>query len=238
MRASGSRILDRIWSPLLPGADLSDRLFACFGALCGIALTGWLSAWLVGGSTALLLVAPMGASAVLVFAVPASPLAQPWPVIGGNVLSALVGIGIARVVPVPGLAAGLAVGGAILVMSLTRSLHPPGGASALLAVIGGPAISAMGNRVRRRADCAQRRAARARRRRVPSAVAAQLSASGARRAAARAVHRRGYRPCPGRSRRQPRRQPRRSRGAARPGRVPRRRAHPRDTVTAAYPLRA
>ncbi len=144
MRASGSRILDRIWSPLLPGADLSDRLFACFGALCGIALTGWLSASLVGGSTALLLVAPMGASAVLVFAVPASPLAQPWPVIGGNVLSALVGIGIARVVPVPGLAAGLAVGGAILVMSLTRSLHPPGGASALLAVIGGPAISAMG----------------------------------------------------------------------------------------------
>lgn len=144
MRASGSRILDQFWSPLLPGADLPDRLFACLGAVCGIVLTGLLSAWLVGSSTGLLLIAPMGASAVLVFAVPASPLAQPWPVIGGNVLSALVGIGTAKLVPVPGLAAGLAVGGAILVMSLTRSLHPPGGASALLAVIGGPAIGAAG----------------------------------------------------------------------------------------------
>ncbi|WP_037492623.1 HPP family protein [Sphingomonas sp. PAMC 26605] len=144
MRASQLRIFGRSWSPLLAGADLPDRLFACVGATCGIALTGWLSGWLLGWPSALLLIAPMGASAVLVFAVPASPLAQPWPVIGGNVLSALVGIGIARVVPMPGLAAGLAVGGAILVMSLTRSLHPPGGASALLAVIGGPAISAAG----------------------------------------------------------------------------------------------
>lgn len=144
MGAFGSPRRGRLWSPLLAGADLRDRLLACLGALCGIALTGTLSAWLVGWPSALLLVAPMGASAVLIFAVPASPLAQPWPVIGGNILSALVGIGVAKIVPAPGLAAGLAVGGAILVMSLTRSLHPPGGASALLAVIGGPAITAAG----------------------------------------------------------------------------------------------
>lgn len=91
-----------------------------------------------------MIVAPMGASAVLVFAVPASPLAQPWPVVGGNIVSALIGVGVAAVVPSPPIAAGLAVGGAILAMSLLRCLHPPGGAAALTAVIGGPAVAAAG----------------------------------------------------------------------------------------------
>ncbi|WP_446741099.1 HPP family protein [Sphingomonas sp. H160509] len=58
------------------------------------------------GWTAILLVAPMGASAVLIFAVPASPLAQPWSVIGGNVISAVVGVGIASMVSSPALASG------------------------------------------------------------------------------------------------------------------------------------
>lgn len=133
------------WSPLiLAGASWRDRLLACVGALVGIALTGFVGALVTGGAAGVLLVAPMGASAVLVFAVPASPLAQPWPVVGGNTLSALVGIAAAALVPVPALAAGLAVGAAILVMSLTRSLHPPGGAAALLAVLGGPAVAALG----------------------------------------------------------------------------------------------
>ena len=136
--------MKKLFSPILAGASLGDRLVACLGALLGIALTAFVSARLAGSSLALLIVAPMGASAVLVFAVPASPLAQPWPVIGGNILSALVGITVAHLVPIPALAAGLAVAGAILVMSLTRSLHPPGGATALLAVIGGPQVAAAG----------------------------------------------------------------------------------------------
>lgn len=86
----------------------------------------------------------MGASAVLLFAVPSSPLAQPWPVIGGNVLSVLAGVAAAQLVPNDAIAAGVAVGGAILLMSLTRCLHPPGGAAALLAVVGGPEISDAG----------------------------------------------------------------------------------------------
>ena len=130
--------------PILAGATLRDRLVACLGALVAISLTGLIAAKVVGAGAALLIVAPMGASAVLVFAVPASPLAQPWSVIGGNVISALVGVFVARVVPVPALAAGLAVAGAILAMSLSRSLHPPGGATALMAVIGGPSIAALG----------------------------------------------------------------------------------------------
>ncbi|MEN2785515.1 HPP family protein [Sphingomonas qilianensis] len=132
------------FAPILAGATLRDRILACAAALIGIALTAWCSARIIDPRTAALLVAPMGASAVLIFAVPTSPLAQPWPVVGGNILSALVGITIAGLVPNTALAAGLAVAAAILVMSLTRSLHPPGGAAALLAVLGGAGVVSMG----------------------------------------------------------------------------------------------
>lgn len=121
---------------LLAGATLSDRLIACAGALIGIGLIAALSD--VAGTT--LLLAPIGASAVLVFAVPASPLAQPWPVIGGNSLSALIGLGSVWLLGEPGWAAALAVPLAILVMSLARCLHPPGGAVALLAATTGAAL--------------------------------------------------------------------------------------------------
>jgi CBS domain-containing membrane protein len=79
--------------------------------------------------------APVGASAVLLFAVPASPLAQPWPVLGGNLLSALAGVAVVQIIDTPLMAAAVAVGGAIAVMSLLRCLHPPGGAVALTAVL-------------------------------------------------------------------------------------------------------
>lgn len=134
-----------IFKPILVGASLKDRLLGSLGALAGMATTYLLCALLLRDHPLLpLLVAPMGASAVLVFAVPASPLAQPWPVIGGNVISVLVGVSAARLVPSLPIAVGLAVGGAIVVMSLLRCLHPPGGAAALIAVIGGPAVTAAG----------------------------------------------------------------------------------------------
>jgi CBS domain-containing membrane protein len=135
----------KIFAPLLAGARFPDRLMACLGALLGIALTSLVSASLPLGLHNLpLLVAPIGASAVLLFAIPASPLAQPWPIIGGNTISALVGVCMVRLVPDQVIAAGLAVACAILVMSLLRCLHPPGGAAALTTVIGGPAIVAAG----------------------------------------------------------------------------------------------
>ncbi len=87
------------------------------------------------------LVAPMGASAVLVFAVPASPLAQPRTVVGGNVASVLVGLGVAQMIGSPLAGAALAVGLAILVMHLLRCLHPPGGAMALVAAMHGHAVA-------------------------------------------------------------------------------------------------
>lgn len=117
---------------------------AAIGAFCGIAATGLVCRLWLGASVGdlPLLVAPLGASAVLGFALPASPLAQPWSIVGGNVVSALVGVAAAKFVPDVDLAAGVAVGGAILGMAMARCLHPPGGAIALTAVIGPPAIHA------------------------------------------------------------------------------------------------
>jgi CBS domain-containing membrane protein len=81
---------------------------------------------------------------VLLFCVPASPLAQPWPVIGGNTICALIGVACAQTIGSPLLAAPLAGALAILVMFFLRCLHPPSGAVALTAVLGGPAIHVAG----------------------------------------------------------------------------------------------
>lgn len=129
------------FKPILAGARPLDRLLACIGAALCLSLTMVICAGVpISRGDLPLIVAPLGATAVLVFAVPTSPLAQPWPVIGGNIISTLVGVATFRAIPDPIVAAGLAVGGAILVMSLCRCLHPPGGAAALTAVIGSDAI--------------------------------------------------------------------------------------------------
>ncbi len=123
-----------------------DMLRAGVGSLLGLALAGVAARALSGGDLGLgpLLVGPIGASAVLVFAVPASPLAQPRAVLGGNILSALVGVACAMFVPHPVVAAALAVSLAIVAMMLAGCLHPPGGATALTAVIGGSAVHDLG----------------------------------------------------------------------------------------------
>ncbi|GMB80846.1 HPP family protein [Shinella zoogloeoides] len=135
----------RLFTPILAGATLKERLIGCLGALIGICLTGLVCGYFMGNDIHLpLIVAPIGASAVLLFAVPASPLAQPWSIVGGNTISAFVGVTVLTLVKDPAIAIGLAVALAILAMSLTRSLHPPGGAAALTAVIGGAAVTGAG----------------------------------------------------------------------------------------------
>ncbi|NMM75722.1 hypothetical protein B2J86_01745 [Acidovorax sp. SRB_14] len=81
------------------------------------------------------MVASLGASAVLVFAIPSSPLSQPWPLLGGNTLSVLVGVACAALVPDPAWAAALAVALAVAAMLSLRCLHPPGAALALFVVL-------------------------------------------------------------------------------------------------------
>jgi CBS domain-containing membrane protein len=121
--------------PLVVGGV--QRLRMAAGALIGITLTAWLSHHLGAPAGLNWIVAPMGASAVLVFCLPASPLAQPWPVVGGNTVSALIGMACAQLIPAPDVAAGVAVALAIGAMLLLRCLHPPGGATALLMVLSG-----------------------------------------------------------------------------------------------------
>lgn len=123
----------------------SELLRGALGAFLGIVVASTAGRLVPGGAEALpFIVAPIGASAVLLFAVPASPLAQPWPAVGGNVLSAAVGIAAARAVDDPTLAAAVAVGSAIALMFALRCLHPPGGACALFAAVGGPAVEEQG----------------------------------------------------------------------------------------------
>jgi CBS domain-containing membrane protein len=122
-----------------------ERLRSCLGALLGIAFTGGTMHVLLGPAANIpLLVAPMGASAVLLFAIPASPLAQPWSIIGGNLVSATVGVACAGWIADPVGAAALAVALAVCLMFALRCVHPPSGAVALTAVLGGPTVHALG----------------------------------------------------------------------------------------------
>lgn len=123
----------------------SEFVRAALGALVGIVVAGAAALVVPGGTESLpFVIAPMGASAVLLFAVPASPLAQPWNVVGGNLISTAIGLAAHWWIPNALAAASVAVGTAIAVMMLLRCLHPPGGACALLAATATPAIDAQG----------------------------------------------------------------------------------------------
>lgn len=122
-----------------------EQMRAAVGALVGLLLTGVITRHAVGDGVALpMLIAPMGASAVLLFAVPSSPLAQPWSIMGGNLLAAVIGVTCARWIADPLLAAPLAGALAIASGFALRCLHPPSGAVALTVVLGGPAVAAAG----------------------------------------------------------------------------------------------
>jgi len=121
-----------------------ERWVSATGAFAGIFITAWISLQFVGPESAALVVASMGASAVLLFAVPHGQLSQPWAASAGHLLSAAVGVACARLVPEMLVAAALAVSLAVLLMHYARCIHPPGGATALIAVIGGPDIHALG----------------------------------------------------------------------------------------------
>lgn len=123
--------------PAPVAVDARERLRIVLGAGLGILLTAALC-HIAGVKGAMSwIIAPMGASAVLIFGVPASPLAQPWSVVAGNTVAALVGVACARWVAPVDVAAALAVALAIGAMLALRCLHPPGGATALLMALGG-----------------------------------------------------------------------------------------------------
>lgn len=141
MLANG--FLHRWRARLALSAGQREFWLGSLGIGLGLWLTGWLSQQALGGMDPWF-VAPMGASAILLFLLPASPLAQPWSILGGNLVSALIGISCAKLfghsVPVAALAGALAAAA----MLALRCLHPPGGAVALTAVLGSPGIQLLG----------------------------------------------------------------------------------------------
>ncbi len=122
-----------------PGFDpvpVREKLRSSMAAFAGILLLGVALQLLSQAGYPLSLMASMAAAAVLLFAVPHSPMAQPWSLVGGNLLSGMVGWACSLLIPDPVLAAACAVGMAVLVMHLLHCLHPPGGATALIMVLG------------------------------------------------------------------------------------------------------
>lgn len=128
-----------------PRVGPSEILWSWIGAFLGILSVAWIDQALFAGTDLTLLVGSAGASAVLVFGAPRSPLAQPRNLLGGHLLSAMLGVASFQLLGAwPWLAAAFAVATAIALMHATRTLHPPGGATALIAVIGSEQIHAMG----------------------------------------------------------------------------------------------
>lgn len=121
-----------------------EKLLSAAGGFIGILLTMWVSHHYLGVQGAAMLVASMGASAVLLFAAPHGALSQPWPVLGGHMVSALIGVTIAQLISDILIAAPLSVALAIAAMHYLRCIHPPGGATAISAVIGSSELHALG----------------------------------------------------------------------------------------------
>lgn len=129
----------------LSPVSYKEKIISAIGGFVAISALVWMTHLAVGNApAAVCVVASMGASAVLLFGVPHGQLSQPWPVVGGHGVSAVIGVLAARYLGHGWLASGCAVGLAIGIMHQLKCIHPPGGATALTAVIGGDAIHALG----------------------------------------------------------------------------------------------
>lgn len=117
--------------------SVKDKVLAAISSFIAILTIAWTAQAFGASPTYPAIVASMGASAVILFILPSSPLAQPWPLVGGQMVSAVIGVACAQTIADTVLASGCAVGGSILAMLLLRCLHPPGAATALIPVIAG-----------------------------------------------------------------------------------------------------
>jgi len=128
-----------------PRVSNSEVLWSWIGSFLGIAAVSWFNGLWFEGTDLTLLIGSFGASAVLAYGAVRSPLAQPRNLVGGHVVSAVTGVLAWKLLHAdPWLASAVAVATAIALMHLTRTLHPPGGATALIAVIGSDQIHAAG----------------------------------------------------------------------------------------------
>lgn len=128
-----------------PGVGFTEMLWSWLGAVIGVGICGYLSANYFEPKELTLLIGSFGASAVLVYGAIKSPLAQPRNLLGGHILAGLIGVACYKVFgATPWMAGALGSSLAIVAMLLTKTLHPPAGATALIAVIGGDKIHTLG----------------------------------------------------------------------------------------------
>jgi len=140
------KLINSILADYLPGQlPLREMLISSLTACCSILLLLVIVQYAeLGLPFKMLVLASMGASAFLLFVVPHSPLSQPWPVFGGHLVSAFMGVACVHWIPDIVLAAALAVLLSIFVMHVLHCLHPPSSATAMIAVLGGPEVHAIG----------------------------------------------------------------------------------------------
>ncbi len=122
-----------------------EKLVSSISAFLAILLLAGMEQYISPGlSFRLLILASMGATAFLLFVTPHSPMAQPWPVVGGHLASAAIGVACAQWIDSPPLATAVAVSLSIFTMHWLHCLHPPSAATAMIAVLGGPEVHAIG----------------------------------------------------------------------------------------------
>lgn len=128
-----------------PQVSLTEVLWSWIGSFLGLAIVSLIHYKLFDETGLMMIIGSFGASAVLIYGAIRSPLAQPRNLLGGHILSAVVGVTAFQWLGgQPWLAAAIAVSTSIALMHLTKTLHPPGGATALIAVIGGDSVHNLG----------------------------------------------------------------------------------------------
>lgn len=128
-----------------PRVSAVEIIWSWLGGCLGIGVVGYLNSKFFEQTDVVLIIGSFGASAVLIYGAIKSPLAQPRNLVGGHILSALIGVLAYKLLyPHIWLASAMAVATSIALMQATKTLHPPGGATALIAVIGGPKITNLG----------------------------------------------------------------------------------------------
>lgn len=125
--------------------DVREHFWTFIGSFCGIGIIGFLQTNYFSATDNLFLIGSFGASSVLIYGIINSPLAQPRNLIGGHLICAFVGVSVHKLIPSEiWLSSALSVSISIVMMQITKTLHPPGGATALIANIGSEKIKALG----------------------------------------------------------------------------------------------
>lgn len=125
--------------------DYKEQFWSFLGSFVGIGILAYIQSIHFKGNDAVYLIGSFGASSVLVYGIIQSPFSQPRNLVGGHVISALIGVTVHKFAPdIIWIAAPLAVSLSIILMQITKTLHPPGGATALIAIIGSDKIKDLG----------------------------------------------------------------------------------------------